>query len=620
MDSLAYDIERREYAKYLYPDLPPDEAFLKFHHDALVKFPQMLAKPVVAGVMENPSFAIDLASTVFRIPPEVIASVKAMDLFRKGCRALDSNAASNSSIPGRSEHSTLFNGEQPQDAPSAMAGQMGKVAMKIVVREYHGIHVIGDSLVDHINYYGRWMQTVSAMQIAQGQQVIQALNVICDHLRDTNAITVSGAGGPDGFARAVYDLIQKKVDDVDQPERHMHRFFVYHPDTNWYGAFHRLIRETPLPPEFCAKSDNLDNVCLFMQDVRQRLIEESNRGKDVIFQLLIPSWYSITIREPLHFPDSLHPLRVEGEKHKGKELVEMNLPTAPNGMLIGIANVLASKLCSSRVARSTSGVITMPVVGWGVNGACLALGVGLGALTGLGMLVAAPIWVGTALPAMQNSAPVIEETIFNILIIDAILLSHEDHIDNLDDAGRTLLNGRPVLTTPDGAKNLAPRPAVQSLKPWETVNLTLRGIKWEITGVPCVHMPGGEVTGFILRNDKFGHSEEGLPSAIYFTGDTILLLDHFDIKQRFHIVVELMNLGDARFKIAGREEPLQITMGGKEAATLVRHLNADYLVPIHFESWHHFTQHGEDLKRAFEIEGIMDRVCWLKPGETNRII
>ncbi|RSL68914.1 hypothetical protein CEP54_002528 [Fusarium duplospermum] len=220
---------------------------------------------------------------------------------------------------------------------------------------------------------------------------VQALNVICDHLRDTNTITVSGSGGPDGFARAVYDLIQKKVDDVDEPERHMHRFFVYHPDTNWYGAFHRLIRETPLPPEFCAKSDNLDTLCLFMQDVRRRLMEESNTGKDVIFHFLIPSWYSITIKEPLHFPDNLHPLRIAGEKHKGKELVEMNLPTAPKGMLIGIANVLASKLCSSGAARSISGAITLPVVGWGVNGACLALGAGVGAVTGLGILVMVPV-------------------------------------------------------------------------------------------------------------------------------------------------------------------------------------------------------------------------------------
>ncbi|RMJ18569.1 hypothetical protein CDV36_001688 [Fusarium kuroshium] len=408
---ILHDMEIRQLAKDWYPELPYEEAYLKLHHDAFVKFPKELAKPVVAGVREDFATVVDAADAVYRG-----RYLEALSIFirrvQKGC-ARDSNTG------GSSQHSSQFNTGQPQDTPSAMSGKMGEGATKTVVREYHGIHVIGDSLVDHINYYGRWMQTFSAIQIAQGQQIIQALNVISDHLRDTNTITVSGAGGPDGFARAVYDLIQKKVDDIDEPERHMHRFFVYHPDTNWYGAFHRLIRETSLPPEFCAKSDNLDTICLFMQDVRQRLMEESNKGKDVIFHLLIPSWYSITIKEPLHFPDSLHPLRIEGEKHKGKELVEMNLPTAPNGILIGISNVLASKLCSNGVARFTSMAITLPAVGWGVNGACLALGLGVGAVTGLGVLAVVPVWFGTTIPAMEKSAPVIAETIYDILSEEA---------------------------------------------------------------------------------------------------------------------------------------------------------------------------------------------------------
>lgn len=50
--------------------------------------------------------------------------------------------------------------------------------------------------------------------------------------------------------------------------------------------------------------------------------------------------------------------------------------------------------------------------------------------------------------------------------IDAVLLSHEDHPDNLDEPGRAALEGRPVLTTADGAKNLGPRSDVKALKPW----------------------------------------------------------------------------------------------------------------------------------------------------------
>ena len=50
--------------------------------------------------------------------------------------------------------------------------------------------------------------------------------------------------------------------------------------------------------------------------------------------------------------------------------------------------------------------------------------------------------------------------------IDAVLLSHEDHPDNLDEPGRSTLDGRHVFTTEDGAKKLAPRPMVRAIKPW----------------------------------------------------------------------------------------------------------------------------------------------------------
>jgi hypothetical protein len=103
------------------------------------------------------------------------------------------------------------------------------------------------------------MQTFSAIQIAQGHQIIQRLTDVGDHLGDSNSITVSGSGGPDGFARLVYDSVVEATDGISEVERNNNRFFVYDPDTNWYPAFHRLIRQDPPPPTFCAKSDDLDN-------------------------------------------------------------------------------------------------------------------------------------------------------------------------------------------------------------------------------------------------------------------------------------------------------------------------------------------------------------------------
>ena len=59
--------------------------------------------------------------------------------------------------------------------------------------------------------------------------------------------------------------------------------------------------------------------------------------------------------------------------------------------------------------------------------------------------------------------------------------------------------------------------------------------------------------------------------------------------------------------------------GGKDGARLFRALKADKLVPMHYESWGHFTQFGEELKQVFEEEGISEKVCWLKGGEAVSI-
>ncbi|KAK3336259.1 beta-lactamase superfamily domain-containing protein [Cercophora scortea] len=206
--------------------------------------------------------------------------------------------------------------------------------------------------------------------------------------------------------------------------------------------------------------------------------------------------------------------------------------------------------------------------------------------------------------------------------IDAVLLSHEDHPDNLDELGRTLLNGRHVLTTPDGAKNLAPRPGVRGLQPWETVTLSLGGRTFEVTGTPCAHLPGGEVTGFIIStpgpNGAFGqHPSTGKPNAIYVSGDTVHLPELAQMRDRFHIAVALLNLGKA---VAGLPDgPLQITLDGAQAARLLRDIGADVLVPMHFESWEHFEEKGEELARVFEREGVMEKVCWLKPGVETKL-
>ena len=200
-------------------------------------------------------------------------------------------------------------------------------------------------------------------------------------------------------------------------------------------------------------------------------------------------------------------------------------------------------------------------------------------------------------------------------VIDAVLLSHEDHPDNLDSYGRQLLDGRTVFTTMDGASKLSPRPGVRGLRPWETVNTTIAGKPFQVTATPCQHLPGGECIGFVLTSPSFGETD-GLPNAIYFTGDTVYIEELGRLRDMFHISAAMMNIGNAHAPIA--DPPVQITLDGKQAARLARDIGADIVLPMHFDSWSHFMQKGPELRKVFEEEGL-NNVVWLEPGVSTKI-
>jgi L-ascorbate metabolism protein UlaG (beta-lactamase superfamily) len=207
-------------------------------------------------------------------------------------------------------------------------------------------------------------------------------------------------------------------------------------------------------------------------------------------------------------------------------------------------------------------------------------------------------------------------------IIDCVLLSHEDHIDNLDETGRQLLIGRRVITTPGGAKNLSNHPGTCPVEPWQTLKFQFGGEEWSITGVPCVHVPGGQVTGFLLHKKSFGISPDGCPNVFYFTSDTVFIEDEFrKLREKYHVVVALTSLGQAM--LPSPKSPtgfVQITMGGEDAVKMMEILESDMLAPMHFESWTHFTQDRKALKEIFSSGGLGDKIKWLSSGRQVEII
>jgi L-ascorbate metabolism protein UlaG (beta-lactamase superfamily) len=200
-----------------------------------------------------------------------------------------------------------------------------------------------------------------------------------------------------------------------------------------------------------------------------------------------------------------------------------------------------------------------------------------------------------------------------LLPIDAVLLSHDAHFDNLDEAGRALLAEVPlVLTTPEGASRLG-GPA-RGLAPFESVEIGEGALT--VTAVPARHGPAGaeevlgEVTGFWLTGD-------GLPS-VYVSGDNASLELVEEIGSRLGSPDVAMLFGGGVFKegLLGGE---LLTMNGERIAAATRILDPSTLIPLHDEGWSHYTEPPEAITAAVDAAGLSDRLQMLAPGE-SRII
>jgi L-ascorbate metabolism protein UlaG (beta-lactamase superfamily) len=197
--------------------------------------------------------------------------------------------------------------------------------------------------------------------------------------------------------------------------------------------------------------------------------------------------------------------------------------------------------------------------------------------------------------------------------LDAVLLTHDHHADNLDDAGRALLPsvGR-VVTTVAGARRLG-RPAT-GLRPWHSTELTAPGRPAiQVTATPCRHGPplsrpvAGAVTGFALRWQGQRHG------ALWITGDTVLYRGVRQVAERFTIGTTVLHLGAVRFGLTG---PLRYTMTATDGAELCALVKAHTVVPVHYEGWGHFTEGRSAIEAAFAAgpDPVRRSLHWLTPG------
>jgi L-ascorbate metabolism protein UlaG (beta-lactamase superfamily) len=193
--------------------------------------------------------------------------------------------------------------------------------------------------------------------------------------------------------------------------------------------------------------------------------------------------------------------------------------------------------------------------------------------------------------------------------VDAVLLSHDQHSDNLDNSGRALVNKAPrVLTTVAGAKRLAGRS--EGLLPWETRTLTKPdGSTLQVTATPARHGPAGieplsgDVIGFVLS------FQDPQLRPIYITGDTVWYDGVAEVARRFRAGIVLLFAGSARTR-----GPFNLTMDTNDAIETAHAFPDATIVPIHHEGWAHFTQSADDLEKSFSALGFGSQLKLLAPG------
>lgn len=214
---------------------------------------------------------------------------------------------------------------------------------------------------------------------------------------------------------------------------------------------------------------------------------------------------------------------------------------------------------------------------------------------------------GTTYSKLNDSQVKVED----ILPIDYVLLSHDQHIDNLDPEGRKILPfAKQIITTKTAAKRLGKN--CIGLSDFETTELKLtNGETLKITATPCRHGPPlslplvGPVIGFLL---EWPRQQNG---QLYISGDTVLFEGINEIANRFKIDLALLHFGSVKMKVS---KCLHYTFTANEGLKTAKLLNVKRIIPIHYDGWSHFSESKRDVVSCFKEQGMDDKLIWLRPG------
>ena len=173
----------------------------------------------------------------------------------------------------------------------------------------------------------------------------------------------------------------------------------------------------------------------------------------------------------------------------------------------------------------------------------------------------------------------------------------------------------PVLSTPAAARTLASWGfgAARPMKTWESVLLEDDRASLSVTSVPGQHAPGPlrlllpPVMGSVLELDD----GSGSPFRLYVSGDTLY-------RPRLREVVSRTGPLDAAVVHLGgtRAFGVLVTMDGRQGVDLVRLLQPDVTVPVHFDDYTVFRSPLQDFLDECRSRGVPSEIRTVTRGAT----
>ena len=194
--------------------------------------------------------------------------------------------------------------------------------------------------------------------------------------------------------------------------------------------------------------------------------------------------------------------------------------------------------------------------------------------------------------------------------IDAVLLSHDQHADNLDHSGKDFLpKARRVLTTVAGAKRLGGH--AEGLAPWATIELTGRTAHADDhcdTGAPRpgrIEPLAGDVIGFVV-------TQQADSRPIYISGDTVWYDGVAEVARRFKPAWCCPSPAPRRPAAISSHHGYQRHHRDRARSRCRDH-------SLHTDGWAHFRQNASDLRASFDTLGFGARLKLLEPGVATLI-